>query len=280
MNGVPTVTPTHVRNRNRNEFTMYGGQTAMPHMMGGSPSIGIPFGGPTIYHVTQPMPMPMPMPMNPYPYGGFPQQGPTVVIINQREEPEEDPPKPEPPKPEPPKPEPPKPEPPKPEPKPDVKKPEPPTPKRPPKDEMSPLGISSVIIFVIGFIMGIVCIAKTEQAHEAIYYEEDNYMTIRNTALASGAIGIACMAISTILAFIAGITHKLQRKVEGSGCCVRSSLIAAWIFFGITFVCGLVVLVLGFAGNTIHIELVTTAFIGCVVSWVLMFGWSEMTRRA
>jgi hypothetical protein len=57
-------------------------------------------------------------------------------------------------------------------------------------------------------------------------------------------------------------------------------LIAACVIFCLTFINELIVLVLAFnVDQVIYPEVVWSALIGSILSWMLMFGYSEMARR-
>eukprot|EP01082_Thalassiosira_pseudonana_P008866 g7813.t1 g7813 contig26:339476-340333(-) len=225
---------------------------------------------PPIYNFASPPPPPT------YPYYGMGmQQQPTVIIMSKEEEKKKSP----------------------------EKKKETPTPATaapaPPKeekkkstDEMSAVSIASVIIFAIGFIMGIVSVTKTNTAYEVheTWLDEasgsksgslfEEWQMARNVALGTGAAAVMCFSVSTLLVFYSGMTHKMKRKAKG-GYCLTGFLIAGWIVFAMTFINDIVILVLAFdEDNIIYPEVVWSALIGNIFAWLLMFGYSEMARRA
>ena len=163
--------------------------------------------------------------------------------------------------------------------------PKPPSPK-PPKgpQKFSPLSTASIIIFLIGLIMGIVCVVKTYGAYEHRQSEttdREAYIICRTVALGTGAAGTMCFTISTLLSFYAGTHHKMKNEDKKGSCCLGGFLIAGWIIFCLTFINNLVIMVLAFDDdNVIYPELVWSALIGSMLSWMLMFGFSEMARRA
>ena len=241
----------------------------------------------------QPMYATPPPPMGPgyncyNPYGmGGPQQ-PTVVYMNQQpqqptkvstpppkkveeeEEPKSDP-NPPPPPPPPPV--------------------TPPPPPKPTTDEMTPICIASIIIACLAFIMGILCLVKTDEAYHAyITYEEngngnessvlfESWQMCRNIALGAGASCVSIYSLAFLLVFWSGMQHKMRRKVV-SGCCMTFVLIGAWILFAFSFVVDVVVLVLAFdVDNVVYPEIVWAAFIGHSVAWLGMLVNSEIARR-
>lgn len=167
----------------------------------------------------------------------------------------------------------------------------PPTPPKPTTDELTPVGIASIIIASIAFIMGILCLVKTEEAFNAYmsYEEEGNgnessvlfeqWQMLRNVALGSGAACVSIYSLAFLLIFWAGMQHKMRRKVV-SGCCMTIFLIGAWIVFAFSFVIDVVILVLAFDNdNVVYPEIVWAAFIGHGISWLLMLVNEEMARR-
>jgi len=75
----------------------------------------------------------------------------------------------------------------------------------------------------------------------------------------------------------------MRHKSKGSGkghVCLGGLVIAAWIIFCLTFITNLIILIMAFDGETpIYPEVVWSALIGSMLSWMLMFGYSEMARR-
>ncbi|KAL7508808.1 hypothetical protein ACHAXN_005883 [Cyclotella atomus] len=233
-------------------------------------------------------PPPPPLYTYPPPYGmqPLPQQQPTVIFMQQppsEQKKKEEPPKKEikEKKKEEPKPPPPPPAP--------VAPPPPPPPPKP--DEMLDICIASIIIFCIGFMLGICSVVRSNDAYEAhIDYEEEGstnksgtlyetWQMARNTALGTGAAAVVCFSLAFLLVFWSGINHKMYRGVQ-PGFCMAGCLISGWIVFALTFLVDVVVLVLAFdSDNVVYPEVVWAAFVGNVVAWLLMLTHSELARR-
>lgn len=148
----------------------------------------------------------------------------------------------------------------------------------------------------IAFIMGILCLIKTDEAYHAFFsYEEysntnnsntneestlfNEWQMARNIALGSGAASVSVFSLSFLLIFWSGMQYKLKRKVVSS-CCMTVFLIGAWIVFAFSFVVDVVVLVLAFdVDNVVYPEIVWAAFLGHAVGWLLMLVNEEMARR-
>jgi hypothetical protein len=63
-------------------------------------------------------------------------------------------------------------------------------------------------------------------------------------------------------------------------CCMGGFLMAGGVIFCLVFIIDLIVLVLAFdSENAIYPEIIWSALIGSILSWMLMFGYSEMARR-
>lgn len=249
---------------------------------------------PQMFGIPYPMPMPTPPPppmYAPYPayschpppqsYGYYQQhqQQPTVIVLNHKEEKKKDPPKPETPKPAPPKPVPapvlPKPAPPKPAPAP---------PKRRGPQQFSRFSIASVIMFFLGLVFGIFCVFKFYESFDAreagVETSDEEFIVNRTVAIGTAGASALCFTIAILGAFYAGLRHK--SKGDGGGhCCMGGFLISGGIIFCLTCINELIVLVLAFdRENVIYPEVVWSALIGNIISWMLMFGYSEMARRA
>jgi hypothetical protein len=177
----------------------------------------------------------------------------------------------------------------------------PPPPPKPTTDDLTPIAISSIIMASIAFILGILCLVKTNEAYDAyMSYQEytsnnsnnnstnnsteesilfDTWQMNRNIALGSGAASVSIFSLSFLLIFWSGMQHKLKRRVVSS-CCMTVFLIGAWIVFAFSFLVDVVVLVLAFdVDNVVYVELVWGAFLGHSVGWLLMLVNEEMARR-
>ncbi|KAL7482353.1 hypothetical protein ACHAW6_008015 [Cyclotella cf. meneghiniana] len=285
-------------NGSHTHFNIFLNQSPQPQPtnMHPHPQMGTPYGAwspPPMYNM-QPSQQTMfsPPMYNCYPPYGLPQQQPAVVFMNQ--------PQPKPPSPKPDKPKPPVPDvdikptpPPTPSPTPPAPPPPPPPSpiSKPPTDIISPVCIASIIIAIIGFMMGVVSIVKSDEAFQAhINYEEEGngkqssalfeaWQMARNIALGAGASCVVVYSLAFLLVFWSGMHHKMKRKVV-PGCCMNLFLIGGWIVFAFSFVVDVVVLVLAFdVDNVVYPEIVWAAFIGHNVSWLLMLVNSEMARR-
>ncbi|KAL3796544.1 hypothetical protein HJC23_009675 [Cyclotella cryptica] len=277
-------------------FNIFLNQSPQPQQtnMHPQPPMGMPYGGwspPPVYNM-QPSPQTMftPPMYNCYPPYGMPQQQqPTVVVMNPQQP---KPPSPKPDNSETPKPDGDKKPTPPPSPAPTPPSPTPPSPPpKPPTDHISPVCIASIIIAIIGFMMGVASIVKSDQAYQAhINYQEqgngsessalfETWQMARNIALGAGASSVVIYSLAFLLVFWSGMHHKMKRKVV-SGCCMTLFLIGGWIVFAFSFVVDVVVLVLAFdVDNVVYPEIVWAAFIGHNVSWLLMLVNSEMARR-
>lgn len=277
------------------------------HISHGGPSQSAPppTQMPQMFGIPYPMPMPTPPPPPMYaPYPAYPypppplpsygapyyhqqHQQPTVIFLNQKEEkkeekiPEKKPEKkPEPPKPEPPKP---APEPPKPAPVPVAQPPRLP-PKRKGPQEFSKFSIASVIMFFLALVFGIVCVFKSYEAFDAreagVGIEDDEYIVNRTIAMGTGAASTLCFTIAILGAFYAGMRHMSKSDGRKGHCCMGGFLMAGGVIFCLVFIIELIVLVLAFdSENVIYPEIIWSALIGSILSWMLMFGYSEMARR-
>lgn len=168
--------------------------------------------------------------------------------------------------------------------------PPPPLPPKPTKGDLAPIAIASLIIAGIAFMMGILCLYKTNEAYNAYreYEEEGNgdqsfalfdaWQMSRNVALGAGASCVSIYSLAFLLIFWAGMQHKMKRKVV-SGCCMTMFLIGAWIVFAFSFLVDVVVLVLAFdEDKVVYSEIVWAAFIGHTISWLGMLVNEEMAR--
>ena len=278
-----------------------------------------PAAAPPMMGVPYPYPMPSPAPQM-YPYPAYPpppppschghchnqypmhqqQQQPQFVVYQQDKENappnvnKQDEKKPEEKKPEPPKEQ---------EQKPDEEKatqsknqPPPPPPEKK-AQTFSKFSVASIIIFALALIFGTVCTVKTYQANDERIdgYEagitdtvSDNkvYQHTRKLALGMGCTSAICFTIATLCSFYAGLRHnsyaaRHNRPRPKEHCCLAGFVISGWIIFCLTFINNLIIAVLAFdSNNTIYPEVVFVGFMGSLCSWVLMFGYSELARRA
>ena len=160
-----------------------------------------------------------------------------------------------------------------------------------------PVSLVSVIFFVIASILGFICVAKIYDVFESSLNqnyenEEDkdldehilDYLVVHRTvALGMGAASILMFSIAFLLSFYAGMRYRLKnckKKSKQKNCCLGGLLIAAWILFCLTFINGLIILVLAFDEEArIYPEVALTAVIGNMAAWICMFGYSQLARR-
>lgn len=171
-----------------------------------------------------------------------------------------------------------------------------------------PISFVSVIFFVIASILGFICVAKiydvfessmyantTDNNNSNYYYYADeqeldehmlDYLVVHRTvALGMGAASILMFSIAFLLSFYAGMRYRLKsnkkKKSKPKNCCLGGLLIAAWILFCLTFINGLIILVLAFDEEArIYPEVALSAVIGNMASWICMFGYSQLARRS
>ena len=186
--------------------------------------------------------------------------------------------------------------------------PPPPEPKRPP---FHPACLVSIIFFFIGSILGFICVAKiydvfedslsyddNQQQQQQQQLEEDenkdidehilDYLVVHRTvALGMGAVSILMFCIAFMLAFYAGMRYRLKGGGGGGGsstskkknCCLTGLLMSAWILFCLTFINGLIILVLAFdEGARIYPEVALCAVLGNMASWICMFSYCLLAR--
>ena len=140
-------------------------------------------------------------------------------------------------------------------------------------------------MFFLALIFGIVCVFKAYESFDAresgIDIKNAAYEVSRTIALGTGGASTLCFTIAILLSFYAGMRHKEKAPPGASNhCCMGGFLIAACVTFCLTFINELIVLVLAFNVNqVIYPEVVWSALIGSILSWMLMFGYSEMARR-
>jgi len=168
----------------------------------------------------------------------------------------------------------------------------PPEPKGP--QQFSKFSIVSIIVFALALISGATAIIQTYMAHDELaegldsskYFEvieipndeNEEYMVHRTMALGMGFASVMCFTIATLCSFYAGTRHRA--KAEKEHCCEAGFLIASWIIFSLTFVMDLIILAMAWnEENLIYPEAVNVGFIGSALSWMFMFGYSEMARR-
>jgi len=162
-----------------------------------------------------------------------------------------------------------------------------------PANPFHPVSLVSVIFFVIASILGFICVAKIYDVFESSmnnnYEDEDggidehilDYLVVHRTvALGMGAASILMFSIAFLLSFYAGMRYRLKGdKSKKKNCCLGGLLIAAWILFCLTFINGLIILVLAFDEEArIYPEVALTAVIGNMVAWICMFGYSQLAR--
>ena len=156
--------------------------------------------------------------------------------------------------------------------------------------EISKWCISSIILFFVALSFGIGCIVATYEAEDTRqtankYGDTDmsdnhDYINVRNVAVGAGAIATLLFTIATFCLFYTGMRYKT--KGEGDGHMSRGGLvIAGWVLFCITFILNLVILVVAFDDDVKPIWPggVWTALICNILSWLFMFGYSEVSRR-
>ncbi|KAL9182965.1 hypothetical protein ACHAXT_004244 [Thalassiosira profunda] len=192
---------------------------------------------------------------------------------------------------------------------PDVERPKPPTPKpvKPPTPKVVPppqpkvekplppqkfnsFSIASVVLVALAFVFGVACVGMTSRAYdgyeEGLTDDDEEYVTDRLVAVATGVVATLLFHVATMLIFYAGMKYKSKtksKKLQGGKkkCCLSTILIAAVVIFGITFVLDLVLLVVAFDGEKlIYPAAVLVALLGSIVAWLLLFGYSEVARRA
>jgi hypothetical protein len=150
---------------------------------------------------------------------------------------------------------------------------------------ISPLAIASICVFAIGFILGIVCIAKLNTANSCFNCDWDRLVT---QAQGTGGSAIVFFAIATPLLFCAGRSYLNQKrqqqpdfKADSAGCCAcpQGMAITAWVFFGLDILNSVFLLIASF-NSDVPTGLVVSALIGNTFAWSLMLAYSEMARRA
>ena len=161
-----------------------------------------------------------------------------------------------------------------------------------------PVSLVSVIFFIIASILGFICVAKIYDVFESSFEngngyneEEDDkdldehildYLVVHRTvALGMGAASILMFSIAFLLSFYAGMRYRLNNKKskKRKNCCLGGLLIAAWILFCLTFINGLIILVLAFDEEArIYPEVALSAVMGNMAAWMCMFGYSQLAR--
>lgn len=161
-----------------------------------------------------------------------------------------------------------------------------------------PVSLVSVIFFIIASILGFICVAKIYDVFESSFRngngnneEEDDkdldehildYLVVHRTvALGMGAASILMFSIAFLLSFYAGMRYRLNNKKskKRKNCCLGGLLIAAWILFCLTFINGLIILVLAFDEEArIYPEVALSAVMGNMAAWMCMFGYSQLAR--
>ena len=109
-----------------------------------------------------------------------------------------------------------------------------------------------------------------------------DYLVVHRTvALGMGAASILMFSIAFLLSFYAGMRYRLNNKKskKRKNCCLGGLLIAAWILFCLTFINGLIILVLAFDEEArIYPEVALSAVMGNMAAWMCMFGYSQLAR--
>lgn len=154
-------------------------------------------------------------------------------------------------------------------------------------------------MFVLALVFGTVCVVKTYEAYDWLLLhhrrtdtdddrdpdDDEDYVIVRTVAIGTGTAATLCFIIATLSSFYAGMRHTAKsdtkKKKMGGGGCLGGLVIAGWIVFCLTFINDLIILVLAFDGkNAIYPEVVWTALVGSILSWMFMFGYSEVARRS
>lgn len=151
--------------------------------------------------------------------------------------------------------------------------------------------IASVVLFVLAFVFGTVAVTETYDAFESTtggtYVDLEGlltdpyYITHRTYALAAGCGSTLSFAVATLLSFYSGMVHRERRGRKEMNCCQSFSLVGGWLLFGITFVFDMIIIVLAFdQENIVYPETVWAALIMNILSWMMMFAYSEIARRS
>ena len=151
--------------------------------------------------------------------------------------------------------------------------------------------IASVVLFMLAFIFGTVSVTETydafESTSEGTYTDLDGllddpiYITSRTYALAAGCGSTFSFTVASLLSFYAGMVHRNKRGRKEMSCCQSFSLVGGWLLFGITFVFDMIIIVLAFdQENIIFPETVWSALIMNILTWMMMFAYSEIARRS
>lgn len=185
-------------------------------------------------------------------------------------------------------------------------KPEPPPPPPPPplvlpkfiepeEDEYEPQNVSkityaSLLLSFLGFVLGIACIAETYKAgnkrrqdeEAAIYFDDlpddNSYNTI---VLRLGSVSSLFYFMAVLCSWLAGSRHvKKVKDVVDESCCMKTILITGWISFSIAFTTSLIVMMTALdEDNEVRPAGVWVGFFMYLVSWMFMYGFSEMARK-
>eukprot|EP00584_Thalassiosira_punctigera_P027260 CAMPEP_0172580862 /NCGR_PEP_ID=MMETSP1067-20121228/139977_1 /TAXON_ID=265564 ORGANISM="Thalassiosira punctigera, Strain Tpunct2005C2" /NCGR_SAMPLE_ID=MMETSP1067 /ASSEMBLY_ACC=CAM_ASM_000444 /LENGTH=297 /DNA_ID=CAMNT_0013373617 /DNA_START=57 /DNA_END=950 /DNA_ORIENTATION=- len=145
---------------------------------------------------------------------------------------------------------------------------------------LSKFSVASAALFVVALILGTSCIAQTYQAD----YERseggnwDRYAHHRTVALALGCVAAPLFALATICAFFSA--QKMRAKAKHDATSHSFLMLGSWIILVMTFLLDLIILVLAYEEDTpIFPFMVLVGIVGSIISWLLMFGYSEMARR-
>mmetsp|Transcript_7070 Transcript_7070/g.14944 ORF Transcript_7070/g.14944 Transcript_7070/m.14944 type:complete len:319 (-) Transcript_7070:161-1117(-) len=150
--------------------------------------------------------------------------------------------------------------------------------------------IASVVLFILAFVFGTVAVTQTYDAFESTsegryidlegLLEDPIYITNRTYALAAGCGSTFSFTVASLLSFYTGLVHRNKRGRKEMSCCQSFSLVGGWLLFGVTFVFDMIIIVLAFdQENIIYPETVWAALIMNILTWMMMFAYSEMARR-
>ncbi len=162
-------------------------------------------------------------------------------------------------------------------------------------ERFSPLAVASIFTLILGLVLGFTCVTVTNMSENcdsrSTYCDWDS---MRNEALGTGGAAIILFAVSTTLAFSAGreyLNFKMKREPQwrpnqgqgGCGSCSGGMAIAGWVFFGLTILYDTFIFIFAVAfGEMYEVTSgnIASALVGGCFAWGLMFGYSEMVRRA
>jgi len=155
--------------------------------------------------------------------------------------------------------------------------------------EFSKWSVVSIVFFLLAFAFGTGCIVGTYQAEwlredlnaqgDMDMSDNEEYTTDRNVAIGAGAGATLCFTLATFCSFYAGMRHKSKGTGKGKLKTVAPAVVA-WVTFALVFILNLIILIVAFDDDTkpIWIEAVWVAFIGNILAFVFMFGYSQVAR--